>query len=886
MQRLIRRRLALLAAVPALLLLGSCQQDVQDDRGVDSGRSPVDALDRDTANARKARISNLEYQVLIDLVSSEDEFSGDVTLRFDLADASTDLTIDFTGGSVIEMLVNDAQVVANYNGYFITIPANQLQSGPNSVRITYSHPYTGDGTGLHRFVDPEDDQTYLYTYLWPYYANRLLPSFDQPNLKATFAMNVLAPKDWTVVSMSPGSFEPANNGSNLWTFGTTPKISTYAFSLHAGPYAVWEDNSGDVPLRLFARQSLAEYVAVDEWFELTQEGMRFYGHYFDIPYPFEKYDQLIVPEFNIGGMENAAAVTYSENYVQRQESDRAQRENRAGTLLHELAHMWFGDLVTHEWWNGMWLNESFATQMAALAKIEVTEFDDTWHGFFTEGKKRAFQRDSRVTTHSIEQVVGATDEFYMLFDGITYQKGASALKQLQHLVGAENYRLGVSAYLKENSFGTTELADFIGHQEKSANVYLGDWSAEWLLKPGFNTLAVEIECEDESLHSLAMIQSAPEDHPYLRMHRVDVALYDVDNNGALVAGDIFPVQIEGARTEVGVPAGRACPVLVNPNHNDWTFAKIALRDEDTAVLREQLGDIEDPLSRSMFLAALFDKVMSGDMPIADYVRQALQLADTETNMRVLEQITSSIVEAAGMMKRLRPETDDALPRLIDDIEAFGLRRSHFAQTQDLKHMWLNMFLNVVSSNAGLGTARAILDGKAEIDGIEISPEIRWRLLTILSGHGANDIAELLERELSRDPSDFGARRALSVRAAVPDAAVKERWLTELQNPQSTTGLARQRAVMRELFPANQTNLQLEILPIILGALPQMSAYADLSFMRTYTESLLTPMCRPESNAQLKSAVDDYAGQLNPTALRFLREAHQADKSCLSLRATQ
>lgn len=886
MQRLIPRRLAFLAAMPALLLLGSCQQDAQVGGSVNSGRAPVDALDRDTADARKARISNLKYEVLVDLVSSEDEFSGDVTLRFDLSDASLALTIDFTGGSIIDLIVNDAAVAADYNGYFISIPADHLRPGANSVQIIYRHPYTGDGTGLHRFVDPEDGQTYLYTYLWPYYANRLLPSFDQPSLKANFSLTALAPQDWTVVSSSPGSSEPTESGSNLWTFTTTPKISTYVFSLHAGPYAVWEDNTGDVPLRLFARQSLAEYVAVDEWFELTQNGMRFYGRYFDIPYPFEKYDQLIVPEFNIGGMENVAAVTYTEGYVQRQESDRAQRESRAGTILHELAHMWFGDLVTHDWWNGMWLNESFATQMAALAKIEVTEFDDTWHGFFTEGKKRAFHRDSRVTTHPVEQPVQGTDEFYNLFDAITYVKGASALKQLQHLVGAENYRLGVSAYLKENSFGTTELADFIGHQEKSADVYLGDWSDEWLLKPGFNTLAVEMACDDGTLQSLAITQSAPGDHPYLRMHRVDVALYDIDNNGALVAGDILPVQVEGARAEVAAPEGRACPLLVNPNHNDWTFAKVALRDEDAAVLRERLGDIEDPMSRSIFLTALFDKAMSGDMPIADYVRQALRLADTEKNMRVLEQITSSLAETAGMMKRLRPETDKALPRLLDDIEALGLRRSHFAQTQDLKHMWLNMFLNVVSSNSGIGTARAILDGRAEVDGIEISPEIRWRLLTILSRHGAPDIAKLLEEELSRDPSDFGARWALSVRAAAPNVAVKERWLSELQNPQSTTGLARQRAIMAELFPASQTDIQLGLLDKILNALPEMSRSVDPYFLASYTTSLLQPMCRSESTALMQAALNDYAEQLNPTTLRFLREAHQADMACLSIRDAQ
>ncbi len=879
------RLVTLLSAMPALFLLWSCQQDVQNDSTA-AARAAIDALDRETANARKARISNLEYAATIDLVSGETEFYGDVTLRFDLSDVSAALTVDFTGGSVIELVVNDAPVPANYNGYFITIPAERLRQGTNSIGVTYSHPFDGDGTGLHRFVDPEDSQTYLYTYLWPYYANRLLPSFDQPSLKANFSLSVLAPQDWTVVSASPGSSEPTERGSNLWTFTRTPKISTYMFSLHAGPYMVWEDNSGDVPLRLFARQSLAEHVTVDEWFEITQGGMQFYDRYFDIPYPFDKYDQLIVPEFNIGGMENVAAVTYSESYVQRQASDRAQRERRAGTVLHELAHMWFGDLVTHDWWNGMWLNESFATQMAALAKFEVTEFDDTWHGFFADSKKAAYHRDSRVTTHPVEQPVRGTDEFYNLFDAITYVKGASALKQLQHLVGAENYRLGVSTYLKENSFGTTELADFIGHQEKSADVYLGDWSDEWLLKPGFNTLAVEIECDGNTLQSLAISQSAAADHPYLRMHRVDVALYDVDNSGALVAGDILPVQVEGARTEVAVPEGRVCPVLVNPNHNDWTFAKVALRDEDVAVLHEQMGDIEDPLSRSMFLAALLDKAMSGDMPVADYVRHALRLAETEENMRVLEQITSSLVEAAGMMKRLRPETDKVLPRLLDDIEALGLRRSHFAETQDLKRMWLNMFLNVVASDAGLGTARAILDGRAEIDGIEISPEIRWRLLTILSRHGAPDILELLEEELSHDPSDFGERQALSVRAAVPDAAVKERWLAELQNSQSTTGLARQRAVMAQLFPATQTELQLGQLEKILGALPEMSHDVDPYFLSSYTFSLLQPMCQPQSTALMQAALDDYAEQLNPTTLRFLREAHQADKACLSLRATQ
>jgi len=437
---------SILAALPVAILFVACQQDRgrSEIDGTESAlaRPVIDALDRQTANTRKGRISDLKYELFVDVHSSSEEFLGEATIRFDLADTSSDLSIDFGGGTVQEIRVNDEQIVTNYNEYFIVVPATALQGGTNVIDIAYRHPYDENGTGLHRFVDPQDRLTYLYTYLWPYYANRLFPSFDQPNLKANFSLTVLAPQSWTVVSTGAGVSEPAGNGAKLWRFATTPKMSTYVFSLHAGPYMIWEDEAGDVPLRLMARQSLAEYVAVDEWFEVTKGGLEHYGRYFDIPYPFEKYDQLIVPDFNIGAMENIAAVTFKESYVQRRKSDRAERENRARVILHEMAHMWFGNLVTHDWWNGLWLNESFATQMAMLAKLEVTEFKDTWHGFFTDHKKLAYRRDSRVTTHPIEMPINSTNEFFTVLDDITYEKGSSVLKQLEHFVGIAEKKLG------------------------------------------------------------------------------------------------------------------------------------------------------------------------------------------------------------------------------------------------------------------------------------------------------------------------------------------------------------------------------------------------------------------------------------------------------------
>jgi aminopeptidase N len=703
---------ALLTILLSVLFVASCSQEqpVQ-------ARAAVDALDKETAFARKARISNLEYDALIDIAESEEEYSGEASIRFDLSDASSDLTLDFTGGTLNSLLVNGEPADGAYNGFYITLPAAHLQPGSNTIEVEYRHPYGNDGNGLHRFVDPEDGLTYMHSYLWPYYANRLLPSFDQPNLKANFSLRVIAPESWNVFSMSPGEAEAHADGTRLWTFGKTPKISTYVFSLHAGPYKIWSDDSGDVPLRLMARQSLAEFVAVDEWFEVTQNGMVFFKDYFDIPYPFEKYDQLIVPEFNIGGMENAAAVSFSEGYVQRQASNREQRENRADTILHELAHMWFGDLVTHDWWNGMWLNESFATQMAKLAMVETTEFAGQWHAYFTGSKKAAYWRDSRVTTHPIEMPVGATDQFTMLFDAITYQKGGSVLKQLQHRVGAESYRHGVSAYLKENAYGTTELADFIAHQGKSAGIDLSDWSDEWLMTPGFNTLTVESTCEGELLTSLTIVQTAIADQPQLRTHSVDVALYEPDADGNLIVAASIPVLVTGERTSVEVADGHPCPAIINPNFNDWTFARFALSDADETLLSEKLGDVADPLSRSMFLAGLADKAAAGSTSMAAFVRQVLRLAETEQDFRVLEQISASLVSAMDMMQRLRPETDNVLPPLLRDIERLTLEKAHFADTQDVKQLWFNTFLEVVASDAGLGTAGALLDGTAEIDGI-------------------------------------------------------------------------------------------------------------------------------------------------------------------------
>ncbi|MBT8077867.1 MAG: aminopeptidase N, partial [Gammaproteobacteria bacterium] len=738
----------------------------------------------------------------------------------------------------------------------------------------------------HRFVDAQDGHTYLYSYLWPYYANRMFPSFDQPNLKAEFELQVRAPPAWTVVSTAAGNPTTRPDGSVHWQFAKTPKLSTYVFSLHAGPYAVWEDRAGDIALRLMARRSLAQYVEADEWFEVTRGGLAYFGDYFDIPYPFGKYDQLIVPDFNIGAMENVAAVTFTENYVQRGESDRTQREDRANVILHEMAHMWFGNLVTHDWWNGLWLNESFATQMAAMAMIETTEFTDRWHGFFTNAKRAAYYRDSRVTTHPIEMPVATTADFFTVFDAITYQKGSSVLKQLMRFVGEENYRRGVSAYLKAFSYRSTALQDFVSHQSDASGIDLADWSERWLNLPGFNRLRVGVECDDDRMQWLFLQQLAPADQPYLRRHKVEVGIYDAGRNGKPLPARVFAVDIEGINTSIEVLDDVPCPVLVNPNHDDWTYARVELTDRNADYLQQHLPDIPEPFARSIFLAALFDRAMAGDMPLSSYVAQAMKLAESETNIRVIEQISQSVTDAIDMMMRLRPDTDAALERLLPAVERAALAYAAGSDSSDLQLNWLNTWLRIVSSDAGLAIVRSLLDGSSEIPGIPVSSDARWALLTILSSHGAADIEALLRAESGIDKSDFAAKSLLAARAARPDLTIKASLLAALQESETLTGLANQRAVMSSMFPPHQTALHLDLLDDVLDALPGLSQSADPYFLSSYVSSLLAPICRRESSDRMQQALDDFGERLDSTSLRFLREAQQADQECAALRPMQ
>ncbi|TML63565.1 MAG: aminopeptidase N, partial [Actinobacteria bacterium] len=527
-------------------------------------------LTRDEARRRSELVGDLQYDVALDLTSGAETFVSDTTIRFACREAGVSTFVDLVAPRVRTIELNGAAVAADrFDGARIHLDGLEAT---NELHVVADCAYENTGVGLHRFVDPVDGEAYLYSQFESFDAHRVYPCFDQPDLKATFSFAVTAPEGWEVVSNAP-----ALAGGPQWRFATTAIMPAYITAFVAGPYHSVRDRHGEIELGLFCRRSLARYLDAEEIFELTKAGLEFFTKTFDYPYVFGKYDQLFVPEFNAGAMENAGCVTFSERYVFRSKVTAAERERRAETILHEMAHMWFGDLVTMRWWDDLWLNESFASYMSMVALVDATRFRNAWTTFANAWKTWAYRQDQLPSTHPIVADAPDIDTVKVNFDGITYAKGASVLRQLVAWVGEDEFATGVRSYFRRHEFGNTELGDFLGALEQSSGRDLQSWSAEWLEKAGVNTLRASFDTSDGLFTSFSVDQEAPATWPTLRSHRVGVGLYDLEG-GSLVRREHVELDAVGARTAVPALVGTRVPELVLVNDGDLAYAKIRLDD--------------------------------------------------------------------------------------------------------------------------------------------------------------------------------------------------------------------------------------------------------------------------------------------------------------------
>ncbi len=602
-------------------------------------------LTRAEARERAELIAVDSYDVSLDLTRGEKVFGSTTAVKFTARPGSSTF-IDAVTHTVHSVTLNGRELDPAEVSDGIRIQLPDL-AAENELLVVADAPYMNTGEGLHRFVDPVDNEVYLYTQFEVPDSRRMFAVFEQPDLKASFSFTVTAPSHWDVVSNSPTPVPvetiPGEDGGarSVWEFAPTPRLSSYVTALIAGPYQsvrseVVSADGKVTPLGVFARKSLMQYLDADNIFELTRQGFEFFEAQFGCPYPFEKYDQLFVPEFNAGAMENAGAVTILEGYVFRSKVTDAQVERRAITVLHELAHMWFGDLVTMRWWNDLWLNESFAEYMSHLAAVENTKFDHAWTTFASVEKSWAYRQDQLPTTHPIFAEINDLQDVEVNFDGITYAKGASVLRQLVAWVGPEEFMAGVREYFRKHSWQNTELSDLMVELEKASGRDLDHWGRLWLETAGVNTLKPELSVgEDGTISSFAILQSATEAQPTIRPHRLAVGFYNLDGAGKLERVHREELDVDGERTEVPALAGLAQPDLILLNDDDLAYAKVRLDPKSLATATAHLKDFGQSLPRTLVWGSAWDAARDGETPARGYVELILANIAEESDSSVI-----------------------------------------------------------------------------------------------------------------------------------------------------------------------------------------------------------------------------------------------------------
>lgn len=738
---------------------------------------PGENLTRVEAQERKALIDVSSYEIVLDLTTGPETFSSTTTVRFSAKEGSSTF-IDAITKTVHSVTLNGAALDPAAVSDGIRIQLDGL-AAENVLEVVADALYTNTGEGLHRFVDPVDQEVYLYSQFEVPDSRRVFAVFEQPDLKATFQFTVTAPAVWQVVSNSPTPEPVVNGDSATWSFAPTGILSSYVTALVAGPYAVVRDEltSSDgrvIPLGIFARKSLSQYLDSDYIFEKTKQGFEFYEKHFQYPYPFEKYDQLFVPEFNAGAMENAGAITFTETYVFRSKVTDAIKERRVVTILHELAHMWFGDLVTMKWWNDLWLNESFAEWASTLATAEATEWNEAWTTFNAMEKSWAYKQDQLPSTHPVVATINDLEDVQVNFDGITYAKGGSVLKQLVAWVGLEAFMAGVAAYFKKYELGNTELADLLAELEKTSGRELTSWSKLWLETAGVNTLRPDITVDDDGvITGFAVLQEAAPDYPTIRPHRLVIGLYNL-HNGKLMRDFRVEIDVDGERTDVPELVGQERPDLVLVNDEDLAYAKIRLDDASLEVAMEHLEDIDDPLARSIVWGAAWDATRDAEASPSAYVQLVLNNIAAETESTTIRTTLTQLTTVA------RFYVDPA--KRASTIEAVGdglwLLATGADAGSDAQFQFVKFFATVASTDDHVATLKGLLDGSLTLPGLEIDTDLRWEILEglVLAG-AALDVA--INAELERDNTSNGAQAAARAHATIPTAEGKRKAFDSL-----------------------------------------------------------------------------------------------------------
>jgi aminopeptidase N len=747
--------------------------------------APHDNLTFEEAAERAALVSNLAYTLSLELSDDirAETFTSVTEVTFDAAHENASTFIDLVARSVEEVTLNGRRLDDSqhlFNGRRLQLRG--LRAGSNRLHVRAHCEYQHLGVGLHRQVDPMDGRVYLYTHFEPFDAHKVLACFDQPDLKATVTITVTTPPEWRVCSNGRVVSRESLDGRVITRFNNTPPIPPYLIAVVAGRFHIIESEHLGIPLRIWCRESMASWVEEQsaDIFEVTRAGLDFFADYFGFPYPFDEYNQLFVPEFNMGAMENPGCVTFNDSYIFRGRPTDTQLERRAETVLHEMAHVHgFGDVTTMKWWGDLWLNETFATFMSVLAMVRATRFKNGWADFANTIKSVAARQDQLVTTHRIADDVPDTDSVRQNFDGITYHKGAAVMRQLVAWVGDDAFKRGVQDYFRRYRWGNATLQDFLDCLRRASGRDVSRFSREWLQTTGMNTLRPVFEVTGDTYRSFVVEQTAAPEHPTLRSHRIAIGLYERTSRGELRRRRQVGLDIDGPRTEVRELLHERAADLVIVNDDDLTFAKLRFDERSVQTLLGDLSHLPDPLARALCWAALWDMTRDAELAARRFVELVARHAPAEHDVLIVERILG--------------QANAAIEQFGDTANRFAARRRlHQAARDQLEKaevggdLQVAWFRSVVATAVERGDRQwlvDLLDGGASVPGIQLDPDLRWLVLGHLSAYGLADAARI-NQEVARDPSDIGRRRGAACLAARPSAKAKAEAWKRILRPRS------------------------------------------------------------------------------------------------------
>ena len=797
-----------------------------------------DLLTQAEAAARAAAVSGVSYSIRLGLTAGSASFTGRAEVRFTLAQsAEGPIFLCFRGQTIRAMRLNGSDVATPaWNGYRLTLDQGLLKRGAeNRLEVEYENAFDTGGDGVFRFVDPEDSAEYIYTNFEPYEAHRMAPLFDQPDIKARLTLEVLAPSEWMV--MANGAERAAGpveaDGRTLRTFTETPPLSTYLFAMTAGAFVGERrelrlpGRAEAIPVGLWSRRSLATHLEHDRFHEMTEQAFLYFGALFGREYPFDKLDHVFAPEFATGAMENVGLITYHEQFIFRSRPTASDITSLTEVVFHEIAHMWFGNLVTMRWWDDLWLNESFATYVSYLCLTEGAPYPDAWRDFNVQLKGWALREDDAPTTHPIAGSVLDTDQTFLNFDGITYGKGGAVLKQLGARLGREGFAAGLRLYFQRHAFANATLADFLAALEEGSGVPLADWSAQWLRTSGPNRFAAEVaEGPGGSIASLSVRQEVVSGDPVLRQHLMRIALIYPDRSGVRIEG--HELLLDGERAHVPSATGRPLPLAVIPNHDDLAVGKIAL---DAATIRfatERLEEIPDGLLRQVTWTAMWELVRDGSLNASDYAALLVARLPEERDASIVQQIVESTL--GSLLLRYLP--DGERERWGSRIVEVARARLARGGDEGTRIVWSRILVLASVTPRDVEESWQVAAGETPLEGVEIDQDYRWALLIRGASHGLPQRAARLRAEAERDPSDRGERALLSAAAAEPSIPAKRAAWEKILTPNGHGSVKRTLAAAAGFAWPWQRELLAPYQPLLADALQTLGS-SDVTFARDW-----------------------------------------------------